>query len=136
MTEDHPTPTDRPTGAGTSPAGPWPSLDQAPFEQVTVVVQAGSGRLQRLSRWAEAFSADPELSRCRVVVVQRGAETTDLAQALEPLVGVTVTALTDSADPTPADVLDGYDLLFDSIATPWFCLSGLPRRTTRSTLRL
>lgn len=122
---------------------PDPALADVAFDDVTVVVLASARRIKRLARWADRWQQDPELSRCQVVVVHRGATAEDLGPALEALDWVRVIELEAPGDPVDnaaaasADardqdaILEAYAQVFDSLTTPWFCLSTLPRRFRR-----
>ena len=128
-TDLRPTPQEGPTAVA-------PTLDEVPFEQVTVVLQTGGRRTGRLARWAEAVAADPDLLRCPVVVVHRAGDPAELSAALEALPDARLVTLTQSPEPGIDEVLAGYDQLFEGLRTPWFALTGLSRRVTRSVLRL
>ncbi len=103
---------------------PSPSV---PFEDVTVVMLASSERMHRLSEWAECITTDAELSRCPVMVVYPAGHALESLHGLGQLeAGAQSLQLTESVDPDQAEMLRGYARVFDSITTPWFCLSSIP----------
>lgn len=146
--------------AATEPA----QLAHLPLEDVTLVLQVTGRRKRLLRRWARRVKADPDLSRCRVLVVRRGGVDTDSdtdwdaesessalaeleadleAESEADLEGETdddlesgtsildeldIVQLTESDDPDEAEVLDGYSRIFDSLETPWFTVTSLPKR--------
>ncbi len=147
-------------------------LGHLPLEDVTLVVQVTGRRKRLLRRWARRVLADPDLSRCRILVVRRGgadngsdngsdadwdlesesqaaedfakdleAESeADLEDDLESELEVEVESgpsildeldivqLTENPEPDEAEVLEGYARIFDSIETPWFTVTSLPKR--------
>ena len=132
-------------------------LAHLPLEDITLVLLVSGRRRRLLKRWARRIARDPDLSRCRVLVVRKSsvdpeeadlngheAAETELESDLEAdpeadpdedensgpdiLETLDIVQLTGAPDPDENDVLDGYARVFGSISTPWFTATSLPRR--------
>ena len=139
-------------------------LGHLPLEDVTLVLQVTGRRKRLLRRWARRVMADPDLSRCRILVVRRGGLDTDsdtdwdtesesqaaaefaadleveseadLEEELEDEVErgpsildeLEIVQLTENPEPDEAETLEAYARIFDSVDTPWFTVTSLPKR--------
>lgn len=136
------------TDAHTVPA----ELAHLPLEDVTLVLLVSGRRRRPLKRWARRINGDPDLSRCRVLVVRKGAADpeseadaeADLESDLEaesetdpddegllgpdPLADLDIVQLAETPEPDESDIVEGYARIFDSVTTPWFIVTSLPRR--------
>lgn len=131
------------SSTGTAP------MQDVPFDDVTIVLLVKNGQPRSLALWAQKVSVDPDLSRCRLLVINRSAgpfdfeedttddswptdddgghaEEFDITALLQQMV-----SLTGSDEPDEAEALAGYDRVFDSITTTYFCIQTLPRRHPR-----
>lgn len=162
MTEDDRSPQQAPDDTGdlatvTDVPAAVAELEHLPLEDVTLVLLVSGRRRRPLKRWARRIAKDPDLARCRVLVVRKGstdpespADATaeaELEHDLEaeseadlegdheetevgpdPLDALDIVHLTESPDPDEGDLVDGYGRIFDSVTTPWFIVTSLPRR--------
>lgn len=129
---------------------PEPELEHLPLEEITLVLLVSGRRRGRLRKWARRIQKDPDLSRCPVLVVRKSNEKNfdeseadpeeeleeDLDEELEaeldagpdPLDELDIIFLTEAAEPDEDALLAAYSSIFDSITTPYFALTDLPRR--------
>ncbi|WP_435201166.1 CDP-glycerol glycerophosphotransferase family protein [Janibacter sp. GS2] len=144
------------TAAATDAPAEPAELAHLPLEEVTLVLLVSGRRRRPLKRWARRVRKDPDLSRCRVLVVRKGGSDpesdaeaeADLEDDLEddleaeseadpedgdllgpdPLADLDIVQLTETLEPDEGDVIEGYARIFASVTTPWFIVTSLPRR--------
>lgn len=143
--------TDVAAAPSTPVAGAPAPAAAVPYEDVTLVLIVKSKDVRHAGSWVEQIEADPDLSRCHLVVVKRGSsehealpgtesqsiggyDTSSVAvppRAMPPVALPPMVELSTSIEPSEAETLEGYTRVFEDITTRWFCMSTLTQSSAR-----